>query len=169
MRTRQTPSRADRRTAEAGRWCFLAAGLAAIAAIVLVSAHHDLEHARHQRNLAFAAEHDHLARIDRHETFLNALAERDELLMHTLVRTQFDATTSLAAHPRAGDELGTADATFWNHLEPEPVARPAPPEPRSLLASLATDDRRRLWVIAVAGVLVLIGLLPTTPAPYRSA
>lgn len=160
------PTRRHRRTAEAGRWCFLIAGLAGIAALVLVSAHHDLNQARHQRDLAFAAERDRLVRLARHDTFLDAVAQGDELLMNTLVRTQFDARTGLAE-----DSGDTTDATFWAHLEPDPSVRPTEPEPRSLLERVATDDRRRLWVIAVAGLLVLIGLLPTDAegARYRSA
>lgn len=160
------PTRRHRRAAEAGRWCFLVAGLAGIAALVLVSAHHDLNQARHQRDLAFAAERDRLTRLARHDEFLDAVAEGDELLMNTLVRTQFDARTGLADDPGHA-----ADATFWTHLEPEPVARPPEPRLRSLLERIATDDRRRLWVIAVAGLLVLIGLLPTDAegARYRSA
>ena len=148
------------------RWLFLAAGLVAIAATVLVSAHHDLERARHQRDLAFAAEREQLARLDRHEAFLDAVRTQDPTAMHAVTLTQFDANAGLA--PPSPDPLAPRDATFWAHLEPDPVARPAPPEPRSFLARLATDDRRRLWVIAAASVLVLIGLLPTAP-PYRSA
>ncbi|MEM1184702.1 MAG: hypothetical protein AAGI53_06825 [Planctomycetota bacterium] len=144
------------------RWFMLVAGLAAISASVLASAEHDLRLARHQRDVAFAAERDRLARLDRHDTFLEAVSRGDELLMHTLVRTQFEAGTGLGAD--AGRER---EATFWAHLEPDPFARPAPPEPTSLLARIATDDRRRLWVIAIAGVLVLVGLLPSD-APYRS-
>jgi len=157
VRTRNTAA------AEAVRWLMLAAGLVSIAACVLASAHHDLALARHQRDLALLEERDRLARLDRHGAFLDAVERRDPMVMSTLVRTQFDARSGLARGLPGSLER---DATFWAHLEPVPAARPTAPRPDTLLARLAVHDRMRLRVIAVAAVLVLIGLLPTgAPRP----
>ncbi|MEO0632304.1 MAG: hypothetical protein AAFY46_16495, partial [Planctomycetota bacterium] len=64
---------------------------------------------------------------------------------------------------------GLASASVFAMLEPEPHAPPEPPahrDERSRLATWASGERSRLWLMAAGGLGVLIGLMP--PRSERS-
>jgi hypothetical protein len=54
---------------------------------------------------------------------------------------------------------GEAD-TIFRDFEPPPPAEPILVQQESLLATWALGDRSRLWLIAAAGLCILIGVMP---------
>jgi hypothetical protein len=149
-------------------WLFLMAGLALVAATVLIPAGNDLEDARWERNKALAIERHRVQRLERYGQYLAAVHRGDEDVMLSLVATQLNMSpierVPLMAVP---DPLDTSASPF-PALEPEPLVLPPKPRPDtapSLLTRLTTDDRHRLWLIAAGVVCILIGVLPPLARP----
>ncbi|MAY74846.1 MAG: hypothetical protein CMJ31_09080 [Phycisphaerae bacterium] len=149
-------------------WLFLVSGLALAAAIVLIPAGHDLEKAERERDRAIHVEDHARERLRRYQLSLDAVnrgdpiyteqlrfmlrgegaPERDRLLPATSgTLTAFDPVVPMANVER-GATRRTASRT-------------------SILERWAEDPRARLWVIAVAAILILVGLMPSAAAEER--
>ena len=151
-------------------WLFLFAGLALLSATMLIPAVDSLREARWLRDRARIFEEHRLQRIARHDEFLAALREEDPTLSLALAASQLNQITADRS-PLDGDQLEQAagGASVFPALEPDPIALPPKPVMDSTLHRLVTGEKTRSWVIAIAGVLILIGLLPASVNPVRSA
>jgi hypothetical protein len=151
-------------------WLFLAAGVALLAASVMIPALNELHEAQWRRDQAAALAAWRGERLENYEAFLSALERRDETLVRSLVLRNMGL---LRPHERvlmldAGP--GAEEASPFLGLDPpfEPV--PPPGEPDSRLQRLASSSATAPWLIAAGGMFVLIGLLPSptrTDAPPR--
>jgi len=143
-------------------WLFLVAGLTLIAAVVLLPAHQDVRNARNQRDAVLGLEEHRIDRLERHSRYLAALEQHDPTLIKALAAEQLNLVP-VGHRYLLAESSGRSDVSVFRALEP-PVATElalyAHPEPDSMLAELAMDDRARLWLIAGAGFCILIGLLP---------
>ena len=145
-------------------WFFLIAGIGAIASAVLIPAGEALDEARYRRDVALTWERERLDRLARHEAYLESVIAREPATVRQLKALQLnlypDGLTPLAEFEV---DPGLASASVFAMLEPEPHAPPAPPAhraERSRLATWATGERSRLWLMAAGGLGVLIGLMP---------
>jgi hypothetical protein len=143
-----------------GGWLIFLAGLAMLIAVVLIPASVDLADARQSRDQAHARERHGQARLVRYETYLTALQQHDETLLRSLAMSELNmapADRLTLLPPR-----GPGDLDLFGPLEPTPVSMTTRQRPRSVLETLATDRRQRLWLIAGAMLCLFIGLLPAT-------
>lgn len=145
-------------------WLFLGAGLALLAATVLIPARDDLQQA--ELVLARAsAERTHAAqRLSNYAEFLEALRREDEDLMLQLAAKHLnlaprDRSTILGVGTPIGGD-GIIDT--YGALEPPPPPEFVRVTPDSMLYRWSTDDRSRLWLLAGGSLLTLIGLLPAS-------
>lgn len=150
-------------------WLFLLAGLALLAAAVLIPAQQDLADARWRRDAALAHEQNRLERLARYEQYLAAIERNDPALVSSLAASQLGLVT------KGGEPVGSfahpnmLDASVFRQLEPGAVTVASPPTSDSILSRLVSARRTRLWVIAGAAVCVLIGTLPHTASARRRA
>ena len=151
-------------------WLFLVAGLALLSATMLIPAVDSLNEARWLRDRARVFEEHRLQRIARHEEFLAALREQDPTLGLALAASQLNQITADRA-PLEGDQLEqiAGGASVFPALEPDPIALPPKPVMDSTLHRLVTGEKSRSWILAIAGVLILIGLLPASVNPVRKS
>lgn len=141
-------------------WLFLLAGLGIAAATVLIPAEDDLREAAWQRDRALALEARSRERMHRYRMALEAVDQRDPLMMERLAALYRDER-----HPDAAVLLheAVADNSPFRGLEPPPPAEPTLVYTDSMLARWSRDERTRLWLIAGAALSILIGLLPAGP------
>jgi hypothetical protein len=131
-----------------------------MAAGVLIPAQQDLERALWRRDRVLHAEMHRLHRLTRYETYLDALQRGDEAVVHHLALTQLGLTPANTAVVLLTGEGDAQDASVFAALEPPPLVLPEARTLNSRLARLATGERSRLWLLAGASLLLLIGLLP---------
>lgn len=143
-------------------WLFIAAGMAILVAAAVLPAQDDLHHARWLRDRARVIETHRLARIGLHEDYLEALKGQDPNLLLSLAEQQLNQIP-VDRTPIAGSDgpLVQAAATVFPALEPDPSTLPKEHKVDSLLHRLVTGPTTRLWMVALATALVLIGLLPS--------
>jgi len=152
-------------------WLLLLAGVALLAAALLIPAADELSEARWQRDRTIALERAHLERLDRHRTYLEALLADDPGLARSLAVSQLN----LVPEDRAAiDSVNVIEPStdVFAALEPAPPVLPVHGSSDSTLARLALGSTSRLWLIAIGALLTLIGLLPQSPRrvgarPYR--
>jgi hypothetical protein len=147
-------------------WLFLLAGLAVLAATVLIPAYDDLAQARWQRDRALAIEQHRVQRLERYGAYLDALDRRDESVVLSLAAEQLNKVPVGRQPLLPPADPGTRSASVFPMLEPEPLRLPTVQAQDSTLARLATGDRTRLWLIAGGALCVLLGVLP--PAAGQS-
>jgi hypothetical protein len=149
-------------------WLFLVAGLALLSATLLIPAVDSLNEARWLRDRARVFEEHRLQRITRHDEFWAALREGDPTLALALAASQLNQITADRA-PLEGDQLEqtAGGASVFPALEPDPIALPPKPVMDSTLHRLVTGEKSRSWILAIAGVMILIGLLPASVNPVR--
>lgn len=141
-------------------WLFLIAGLAVLAATVLLPARHDLALAQHRRDAAMAEVERREARIARYEAYLAALDRGDPDLIRSLAAVQLNQIPADVELLPGTPAITMLDADPLPALEPVAMRALPAPEPRSLLEGWAVDDRARLWLMLVGGFLMLVGVLP---------
>lgn len=141
-------------------WLFLIAGLALLAATVIIPAQADLAEARWQRDRALAIEEQRRERLFKHERYLAAVEAMEPSVVRALAASQLNLVPAdRAALLQVASPAGS-NASIFPLLEPGPVALPELTLVDSRLARLARGDRSRLWLIAAGSILVLVGLLP---------
>lgn len=141
-------------------WPFLLAGLALVCAVLIVSAQQDVEEARHLRDRALAVEKHREARMLRYKEFLAAIDDRQPALVESLAGSQLNMIPAQRAAIPGTVHDHAADASIFPALEPEPLRMPEMKRADSTLARLTRSDSTRLWLLAGATVLILVGLLP---------
>lgn len=160
MRTQDDQPRSRRLPAIDSGWIFLACGLALLVAVVLIPTQRELVEARDRRDDTLALEEARLEEIDRAERVLGALERGEERLYRSLGASQLGVLGADRAD-LAPDVLGVpTDAALLDSLTPrvrlpERVLRPV-----STLERLATEPSLRLWLIAAAAILLMLGLYP---------
>ncbi len=147
-------------------YLFLIAGLALLAAAVLIPAQQDLADARWRRDTALAHEHTHRQRLERYEHYLEALNRRNPAVIESLAAIQLNILPDRAQPIAATRPASDQSASIFRELEPPPTVVPPRPEHRSILAGLVTDRDARLWVIAFAAICILYSVLPRAPRPH---
>jgi hypothetical protein len=144
-------------------WLFLIAGIAVIAATVLIPAAADLDEAYWQRNKALAIERHRLDRLERYGQYLSAVQRGDEDVTLSLMATQLNRSPVSRVPLTPVIEPGRTNASPFPSLEPDPLQLPdrLPLQKHpSMLLRLTTNDHQRLWLMAAGVVCMLIGLLP---------
>jgi len=143
---------------ELGSWLIFVSGLALLVAVVLIPAGNDLADARAARDEALALERYELERLDRYETYLEALDRRDDRLLRSLAMSQLRLTP---ADRHVLLPVGaTGDIDLFGPIEPVPELDEPAARPVSTLEDLATHQRKRLWLIAGGVLCLFVGLLP---------
>jgi len=146
-------------------WLFLLAGLAILAATVLIPAHDDLRRAEHVRDIALTQEAMHRERLDRHQIYLDALERGDPRLARSLAASQLNLVPVDHRPMRDIDRGLPASASIFGALEPKPRPAPVLHHVDSLLDRLVLNPSTRLWILSAGVVCLLVGLLP--PASRR--
>lgn len=143
-------------------WLFVLAGLAVIAAVVLIPAQEDLESALWQRDRALAIERHRLERLERYASYLGALERGDEAVVLSLAANQLNKAPPGWMPLTSAEDQARSGASVFPALEPEPLRVPPRRVVTTRLSRLATGETSR-WLMLIGGaVSVLIGLLPAT-------
>lgn len=143
-------------------WLFLLAGIAILAATVLIPARQDVVKARWQRDRAIAVEQFRAKRLSNYSTYLDAVNRHDPTVVVSLAATQLNMVPADKRVMLAPSDMGLPAADVFGPLEPSFTDVLPPDPPRSLLQKWTTDDKKRLWLLALGGLAVLIGLLPAS-------
>lgn len=149
----------DRLASSITRWVCLLSGVALLASAMILPAHEELARVEHQRDTALAIRAHHEARNARYQQALGSIDRGDP---GTIARLTHASLGLIPASTRALVPEGgpLRDPMLFELLEPEPPATPRRDPSRSRLERLVLDPATRLWVIAGAALLTLIGLLP---------
>lgn len=143
-------------------WLFLIAGLALLAATMLIPAFDDLDEVRWQRDRALAVEHHRIDRLDRHGEYLGALHREEPALLISLAASQLNQIPRGKTPVLEASVDAASSASVFDALEPAPVLLPERRRVGSLLEWLATGERTRPWLLGAAGMCLFIGVLPRT-------
>jgi hypothetical protein len=123
---------------------------------MLVPAWRDVEAVRFERDRLEAASAYQTRRLAATRHMRTALAQPDAELQQRLIAWQLNLLpadqTAVARELHAGGILGWIDSTV------EPVAPPKPPPAPTMLEHIVSGPMR-LWVLAVAAVMIFIGLV----------
>lgn len=141
-------------------WLFLLAGVGVIAATVLLPAFDELNEARWQRDRAVALQQHRAERNRRYSEYLAALEREEPSLVAALAATQLNQIPVGRALILEPPDPATASASVFPDLEPPPAVLPEWEPPKSVLHRLATGERTRTWLLAGAGLCLLLGVLP---------
>ena len=144
-------------------WLYMLAGLALLAATVLIPATDDLGEVQLQRDRALAIERHQQRRVDNYGEYLEALKREEPPLVMALAASQLNqipASRSLVLETPEGMGGAKATAAIFAALEPGDLSLPERHRPRSLLHRWATGEGSRTWLIAAGGVCLLMGVLP---------
>lgn len=143
-------------------WLFLLAGVALLGATVLVSAQAQVDDAAYVRDRALAVEKHRESRIDRYRELLVGIETKQPALVEALASSQLNQIpASRAAIPGTVTD-NMANASVFPALEPPPFFEPPRTKIQSRLARLTSNDATRVWLLAGASVLILVGLLPAS-------
>ncbi|MFM9994858.1 MAG: hypothetical protein ACKVU4_03550 [Phycisphaerales bacterium] len=143
-------------------WLFLIAGLALLAATMLIPAFDELDDVRWQRDRALAVEHHRIDRLDRHAEYLGALHREEPALLISLAASQLNQIPQGKTPVLETAIDATSSASVFGALEPPPALLPERRRVGSILERLATGERTRPWLLGAAGMCLLFGLLPRT-------
>lgn len=143
-------------------WLFVGAGLALLAATLLIPAFDQLGEVRWQRDRALAVEEHRLARLDRYREYLSALEREEPALLLSLAASQLNQIPAGRAPILDAPLDSSSSASVFAGLEPPMVRLPEREPVGSLLERLVTGDRTRPWLLAGSGICLLIGVLPRT-------
>lgn len=141
-------------------WLFLIAGLGLLAATLLIPAFDDLHEVRWQRDRALAVEAHRVQRLERYGEYLGALEREEPALILSLAASQLNQIPAGRAAILDAPLDASSNASVFAGLEPAPARLPERRRVGSLLERLATGERTRPWLFAVAGVCLLVGVLP---------
>lgn len=143
-------------------WLFLAAGVATLAATVLIPATEDLRRARWHRDRALLVEKHRDERLARYEEFLAAVQSQDPTLILSLAERQLNQIPADRGALVTSNARLTDDVSVFPSLEPPPLTLPEFTPTESLLAKWTTADSTRVWMLLGGAVCVLVGLFPAS-------
>jgi hypothetical protein len=137
-------------------WPFLIAGLAVVAAVMLVPAWRDVQDVRLERDRLQAVVDYEGRRVEATRSMLAALHTGDPDLQRRLIAWQLNllpaGDVAIAREVHAGGVLGWIDDTV------EPVTAPPLAPAVSRLESIVSGPAR-LWMMAAGVLLVFVGLV----------
>jgi len=146
------------------------AGLALVAATVLLPAHERLEAARFERDKLRAIDAQGRERVRRLARYLAELERGRPELLRSLAYDQMGlAPPGRSPMPqvrRAGHTPGVIGV--FDALEPKPIRLTAPRPTPSLLASWTRDARLRPWLLGLGALMALVGVLPQATGRGRA-
>jgi hypothetical protein len=120
-------------------WLFVLAGVAMLAATVLVAAQDDIDDARFARDQVLAVEAHRETRLNNYKEFLAALDERQPALIESLASSQLNQIPAERAAIPGTVHDNTVDASVFPALEPPPVQLPQ----RTRVDSVLRTSRHR--------------------------
>ena len=143
-------------------WLYLLAGMALLAATILLPALDDLEDVRIERDRMTAIERHRAERIGRYRDYLDALEREEPALVMALAASQLNLIPQGRTIALQTPDLLSAPqrASVFPALEPSPLVLPERRRAGSLLERLTGADSTRPWLIAGGAVCLLMGLLP---------
>lgn len=145
-------------------WLYLLAGIAILAATVLVPAVDELEAVRFERDRALLLEQHRVQRLVRYEAYLAALERKEPSLILALAASQLNQIPQgrnlILEPPDVFAGGGSASASVFSGLEPPPIKLAERQRVDSILSRWTNSDRSRTWLIAAGAVCLLMGLLP---------
>jgi hypothetical protein len=143
-------------------WCYLLAGMALVAATILIPAMDDLEDVRIERDRLMAVERNRGERIGRYRDYLDALEREEPSLVMALAASQLNLIPQGRTIALQTPDLLSAPqrASIFPALEPSPLVLPRRRSTGSLLEQLTGSDMTRPWLIAGGALCLLLGLLP---------
>lgn len=141
-------------------WLFLLAGLALLAATVILPAQEDAQQARFYVERTQAAEQHRLERLRRYTDYLEALKRGDEATVRSLAITQLNQSPENLTILVPPSDVAERSASVFPALEPAALVLPERHVEFSRLQTMALNDSSRLWLLAGGSLLVFIGLLP---------
>jgi hypothetical protein len=133
------------------------AGLALIAALVLIPAWDQLEQTRFERDKLLAMDSQGRERIRRQAPYLAALDRGDEALIRSLALDQMRLVPAGRTAVLEPPPPGPVD--IYAPLEPAPVTIRAVRPTDSVLARTARNGRLRPWLIGLGALMVLVGIV----------
>lgn len=142
-------------------WLFLLAGIALLAATVLIPAIDDLRQAEWHRDRARAVEAYRKHRLANYAQYLDAVRAEDRTLVVSLAATQVNLAPADRRPMLDASQVGLPTIDVFTPLEPTLDHPPQPSTPRSILQRWATDRHIRPWLLGGGGLLILISLLPS--------
>lgn len=138
-------------------WLFVAAGVALVAAAVLVPPQVRLHGFQQRRDRMHTAEATAVERLKAYATFLEALEEEDPQLVRRLVAAQLNLVP-VGYEPVLLARSASAPVTEWIESTVAPAPRVVEPFPQTLLTRLTTGPRRH-WLLAFACGCLFVGLI----------
>ncbi len=153
-------------------WIYLFAGLAMLAAALLVPAWIDVEDLGWQRDTMQAQLAALQTQRDHYAAYLQARERNDPAVLQRLARAVFhqNAADQSPLHPIHAlnpDTLDTPDAWLAAQLPQVGSDLPEPPAYRSMLVRLTTG-KHQAGIVLVAGIFIFVGLWRGTPeTPVR--
>ena len=136
-------------------WPLLLAGLALVAAVVLIPAWDELERVRFERDKLLAMDAQGRERIRRQARYLAALERGDEALVRSLALDQMRLVPAGRSAVLEPPPPGPVD--IYAQLEPPPRTLTAPVPADSARARMARRDRVRPWLLGLGALMVLVG------------
>ncbi|MCK4874080.1 MAG: hypothetical protein KAS72_15260 [Phycisphaerales bacterium] len=141
-------------------WLFLGAGLVVLAAVVLVPAHDSLEQHRAQSRAMNAQLDVARLRIERYADFIAAVDREEPTVIRRLAAAELNLSDPNRETVLVSVTPNRSDVQRW--IEPQPARTPEFTLPNTHLRRLTRNPAVRPWLIAGAGLCVLVGLLPPT-------
>lgn len=138
-------------------WLFMLAGLALVAAAVLVPASYDLWVLRAQQQQLAAQEAENYKRLDAYSQFASSLQAADPQLVRRMAASQLNRMPK-GETPLLLSTTANQTPLDWVDASVQPVVANVTPFPDSLLSRL-TLGRKALWVAGAGVMCVFLGIL----------
>ncbi len=146
-------------------WLDVLAGVAILAATVLLPAMDELADVRLQRDRAFVVEQHKSLRLKNYREYLSALERQEPSLVLALATSQLNqipqGRTLILESPEL-QTLGTTDASVFWGLEPARTDLPERQRIDSFLERWTSSDTARPWLIIAGALCIFMGMLPRT-------
>lgn len=141
-------------------WLYLLAGIALVAATIIIPAVRDLDLVRHQRDRALAMEQHRIERLKRYEDYLGALERREPALIMALAASQLNQIPRGRTLILDTPDPALPSASVFAELEPAPPRLPVYQAPNSILYRWTTSEQARPWLLVAGSICMLMGLMP---------
>lgn len=150
-------------------WLFLAAGVALLAATVVIPAAEDAERARWQRDRAMAVEAHRQERLNRYEEYIAALEAGEPALVLALAEKQLNQIPADRALIPGRQSSAMEGASVFLSLEPGPLVLPEYHRSESMLSKWTRGGPMRVMLLACGAICVMIGLMPPSRPRFDPA
>ena len=131
-------------------WLYVIAGIALLAALVLIPAMNELAEVRLQRDRALAIEDHKSLRLRSYEDYFDALKREEPSLVMALAASQLNQIPkgrSLLIESQELQMIGGANASVFGALEPAAASLPERQNVDSILERWTGSDTIRPWLM----------------------